>query len=450
MPFGGGHALLIGVGSHTYAPHLDVPISVEDAKAVAEILTNEDYCGYPQNQVKVLHDRSATREGILGELAELSGRVKPEDTVTIFYCGHGDYGTDGEYYLVGYDARISGSKVQAGTGVSQSALLGHLANIPAKRVLVIFNACHSAEISPTLSVDQALGSKILPDTAKDALLSTGSGRIIITACKEEQLSYIGKGDLSIFTQAVVDGLRGKGILPRGGFISAYDLYTSTFEAVKETVQESYQKPQEPELTVLKGSGPFAVALYKGAQETNLSLAEEKVELSEEMAVRPIAPEKSQRMFQVITQTGGVNFGQGNVIDIGGSVIGEQRVDTGGGAFVGGSVSTGGGDFVGRDQTITTTSISQGASLEEFTALLGELRAGVEAAVLDKKIQKLIESDISSTEVEANDSQPSLLVIESKLQGIQSLLQKAAGTGAAVVGLIEIVQRGLEMAQQLFK
>ena len=206
MPFGGGHALLIGVGSHTYAPHLDVPISVEDAKAVAEILTNEAYCGYPQNQVKVLHDRTATREGILGELAEMTGRVKSDDTVTIFYCGHGDYGTDGEYYLVGYDARISGSKVQAGTGVSQSALVERLANIPAKRVLVIFNACHSAEISPTLSVDQALGSKILPDTAKDALLSTGSGRIIITACKEEQLSYIGKGDLSIFTQAVVDGL----------------------------------------------------------------------------------------------------------------------------------------------------------------------------------------------------------------------------------------------------
>jgi len=451
MPFGGGHALLIGVGSHTYAPHLDVPISVEDAKAVAEILTNEDYCGYPQNQVKVLHDRSATREGILGELAELSGRVKPEDTVTIFYCGHGDYGTDGEYYLVGYDARISGSKVQAGTGVSQSALVERLANIPAKRVLVIFNACHSAEISPTLSVDQALGSKILPDTAKDALLSTGSGRIIITACKEEQLSYIGKGDLSIFTQAVVDGLRGKGILPRGGFISAYDLYTSAFEAVKETVQESYQKAQEPELTVLKGSGPFAVALYKGAQETNLSLAEEKVELSDEMAVRPITLEKSQRMYQQIIQTGGVNFGQGNVIEIGGSVIGEQRVDTGGGAFVGGSVSTGGGDFVGRDQTITTkTTISQGATLEQFTTLLSQMRDELAAAGLDEKVQKLIEGDISSTEMEANDSQPSLLVIESKLQGIQSLLGKAAGTGAAVVGLVEIVQRGLDMAQQLFK
>ena len=191
MPFSGGHALSIGVGSHTNAPQLNVPISVKDAQAVADILTNEAYCGYPSSQVKVLHDGSATQEGILAELTDLAGRVKQEDTVTIFYCGHGDYGTDGEYYLVSHDAHISGNKLKAGTGVSQTALIEHLGNIPAKRVLVIFNACHSAEISPTLSVDQALGSKILPDTAKDALLSSGSGRIIITACKEEQLSYIG-------------------------------------------------------------------------------------------------------------------------------------------------------------------------------------------------------------------------------------------------------------------
>ncbi|MCK4897468.1 MAG: caspase family protein, partial [Anaerolineales bacterium] len=191
MPFEGGHALLIGVGSHTYAPYLDVPISVDDAQAVANVLTSETYCGYPAHQVDVLHNGSATREGILNGLNELATSVKPEDTVTIFYCGHGDYGTDGEYYLVSHDTRIEGSRVKAGTGVSQAALVDSLQKIPAERVLVIFNACHSGEISPTLSVDQALGSKILPDTAKDALLSSGSGRIIITACKEEQLSYIG-------------------------------------------------------------------------------------------------------------------------------------------------------------------------------------------------------------------------------------------------------------------
>ena len=123
MPFEGGHALLIGVGSHAYAQNLNVPISVKDAKEISATLTNEDYCGYPLDQVKVLHDSTATREGILDSLAELANKVTADDTVTIFYCGHGDYGTDGEYYLISYDARISKNKVQAGTGVSQAALV---------------------------------------------------------------------------------------------------------------------------------------------------------------------------------------------------------------------------------------------------------------------------------------------------------------------------------------
>jgi uncharacterized caspase-like protein len=448
MSFQHGHALLIGVGSHTYAPQLDVPISVKDAEELAAILSDEAYCGYPSDQVSILHDSSANREGILDGLAELAGKVKPEDTVTIFYCGHGDYGTDGEYYLVSYDARISKNKVQAGTGVSQAALVDSLRKIPAERVLVIFNACHSGEVSPTLSLDEELRSRIVPDSTKDALLSTGSGRIIITACKEEQLSYIGKGEISLFTQAVVNGLRGKGVVPRGGFISAYDLYLATYEEVKATVSETYQKAQDPELTVLKGEGPFAVSLFRGAEETNLGLAEEKIELPEGAAVRPVSEQRSQRMYQVITQTGGVNFGQGNVIEVGGDVIGEQSIDTGGGAFIGGSVNTGGGTFVGRDQSQDTT-INQEISLDQFNELLVEIRNRLAKLDLDEPTQMSIENDIAFTETNANSGKPSLPVIENKLKGVQSLLKTTAGTGASVLGLVEIIQRGIEMAEKLF-
>ena len=156
------------------------------------------------------------------------------------------------------------------------------------------------------------------------------------------------------------------------------------------------------------------------------------------------------MFQVITQTGGVNFGQGNVVEIGGDVIGEQNVDTGGGAFIRGDVDTDGGAFVGRDQTITTeTTIKQDFTLDQFNELLLELRNGLAKLELEEPIQSSIESDIASAETAANSSQPSLPVIETRLKGIQSLLQTTAGTGAAVIGLVEIIQRGLEMAQTLF-
>lgn len=82
--------------------------------------------------------------------------------------------------------------------------------------------------------------------------------------------------------------------------------------------------QEPELTVLRGVGPFAVSLYRGASTLGDFAGDEPLPAS--MAVREVRPEKSARRF-------------------------EQRVNTGGGAYIGGNVNTGGGDFIGRDKIV---------------------------------------------------------------------------------------------------
>jgi len=467
MTFKQGHALLIGVGSHQNAPELNVPVTVADAKAVAEVLTNPGLGGYIPDQVQLLHDAAASSQGILGALDQLGKRTNANDTVLIFYCGHGDYGADGEYYLVSHDARLKGGKVASGSGVSQTALLTRLKTIPAQRVLMIFNACHSGEISPTLSVDQATGAKVLPNAAADALLSTGSGRIIITACREEQFSYIGSGQITLFTQALVDGLRGKGVLTRGGFISAFDLYTMIYETVSAKVRQLYNREQEPELTVLKGVGPFAVSLYKGAQETNLGLAEAPEVPTQVNAVRQVAPETSERLFQqIVNQSGGVSIGQA---DVSGNVIGDVHGDVIDARGAQGTIirPTGAVEQVFGNKIDRGTSLSGRGSagrgpndiavpthplptLDQFTNLLAKLHAGLGATGLAEKIQKSIVSDVTTVEVEAKDSQPSLPVIEAKLTSIQVLLQNTADVGPAALSLIEIVQKSLALARQLFK
>lgn len=349
MSFNQGHALLIGVGSHKFEPKLDVPITVADAQSMANVLQDDRFCGYLQEKITLLHDETATTDGILGALAELGERTRVDDTVLIFYSGHGEYGADGNYYLISHDARIDNRKVVSGTGVSQAALLDKLSGIRAGRVLMIFNACHSGEISPTLGIEDELGAKSLPNTAAGALLATGSGRIIITACREGQYSYIGDGQVTLFVQALVDSLQGKDVLPRGGYISAFNLYTAVYDMVSETVSQRYNRQQEPELTVLKGVGPFAVALFRGATDTNLSVAEEQVELPEYTAVRRVKEEKAQHLLQ---QFSGVQIG--SISDVHGSQIniaGGDVITTGGAAFVAGGVDTSGGDFVGRDKVV---------------------------------------------------------------------------------------------------
>ena len=123
MAFDKGHALVIGVGSHRHAPRLDARQTAADAHALASVLRDEQYCGYPDDQVELLQDQSANAAGILAALDRLAGRVKESDTVVIFYSGHGEYGADGNYYLVSHDAQLKDRKVVTGTGVSQVDLL---------------------------------------------------------------------------------------------------------------------------------------------------------------------------------------------------------------------------------------------------------------------------------------------------------------------------------------
>jgi len=365
MAFSQAHALVIGVGTHQNAPRINVPITVSDAKAVVEILQDGNICGYPANQVTLLHDSETTKVGILAALQALAGRVKAEDTVFFYYCGHGASGTDGNYYLVSHDARMDHDRVIAGTGLSEKELLEGLRAIPAKRVLMVFNACFSGNISPTLAIEgQELAASALPEDVSNALLATGEGRVIIVASRESQYSHVGSGTLTIFTQALVDGLRGKGVSNSGGFISAYSLYEHIYEAVSETVKEKYHAAQEPELTVLKGVGPFAVALYKGA--TTLGEFDGASQPVPDLpAVRQVDAKKAQRAlgnYGVVQGSGPPVQGNNNqVVGAGGILVGgsmtgdivtgqKTAINTGGAAYIGGNVNAG-GDFVGRDKIV---------------------------------------------------------------------------------------------------
>ncbi len=358
MPFPTAHALLIGIGTYAHAPQLDVPITAADANAVALVLRDPQYCGYLPEQVTLLSDAAASREGILAALDGLAARAGEGDTVFIFYAGHGEYGDDG-HYLTTQDTRLAGRKVAVGTGLREAELIAKLRAIKAKRLLLIINACHSGEISPVLAPgEEPLTGTPLPPQVSAALLGTGEGRVIISACRESQYSFIGPGPLTLFTQALVDGLQGKGVSSNRGYISVFDLYTHLYFALDEAVprkvsaavRQRYGEKQEPELTILKGVGPFAVALYRGA--TNLGDFNASGGPPEGTAVREVNPAYSQAMLRQHQQSIGDNAQVGAAVagDVHGNITVDQSGQRGGLSFGSGGqfgdISI--GDVAGRD------------------------------------------------------------------------------------------------------
>lgn len=300
MTFKQGHALIIGIGSYAHIPKANIPISVTDAQAVKTVLCDPQYCGYPPEQITFLHDAQTTRQDIVQTLDALAGSLKAEDTLMLYYCGHGEYGEDGDYYLTTHDTEVVGNRVKKDAGIRAAELIALLRKIQAKRLLLIFNACHSGALSPSLDLTEpakAFGDTSLPESETAALLGSGEGRIIITASRPDQKSWIGTGKMSIFAQAVVDGLSGKGMLinNNAGYISVFSLYEHIYTTVKEAAAQ-LNHTQEPELTVLKNVGTFPVALYRGA--SSLGIFDSQVDaLPDEAAVRTVDPKISQRVMQ---------------------------------------------------------------------------------------------------------------------------------------------------------
>jgi ElaB/YqjD/DUF883 family membrane-anchored ribosome-binding protein len=333
--FTSGHALIIGTGTYQHTPEKNVPITVADAQEVAAVLRNPQYCGYPDAQVKLLTDEQATREYILAALDALAQQTRTEDTVLLFYSGHGEYDQQHNFYLTTHDTRLDGKHIVPDTAISQAELLEKLRAIKAGRVLLLFNACHAGEVSPVLGDSEpSLSGQPLPQQATDALLSTGSGRIIITACREHQVSFVGAGAQTIFAQALVAGLRGQGLSSKAGYISAFDLYTHMYFAIEDAVdtqvipalKQRHGAAQEPELTILKGVGPFAVALYRGMG--TLGAFPEDHAPAEGTAVRRVNPQRSQWAMQSIISTAtvqGDNHGQNVGINYGTMTQNQQNI-----------------------------------------------------------------------------------------------------------------------------
>jgi hypothetical protein len=360
MAFEKGHALVIGVGSYQHASQMNVPITVEDALEVAAVLGDRRYCGYPEQQVMLLHDETATRQGIETALDQMAATLTEEDTFLLFYSGHGDYGENG-YYLTTYDTQINGGKVVAGSGLHEKVLLEKVQAIQAKRVFLIFNACHAGEVSPSsLGGESDTAGQGLPDRTATALLGTGEGRVIVTACRESQRSYFMKAAvLTFFTQALTDGLRGRGIEARRGYISIFDLYEYVFTAVSNEVKQRFGGlgwAQEPELTIQKGIGAMAVALHRGkAAGEELGAGDRPPMLGR--VVREVEPVDCKQALQQILSG---EFSAGRDMN----VAGRDQIDLRGsqGAIVSPAtgaviaqqfgntttINTGGGDYAGGD------------------------------------------------------------------------------------------------------
>lgn len=255
MKFNQGRALVIGIADYESVRKLP-PAVANDAHDIAETLRSEDCCGYPDVNVTVLVDGQATLAGIRAALAKLAADTTADDTVAIFFSGHGA--------LVPYDCKRS---VLTGTTIGEAELSAAIAAIKAPRVMVVVDACHAGGTASLKSdIDDDADDNLHEGFDDKSLqqLASGAGRVVFASSRATETSRVLKGERnSVFTTAMLAGMKGGAAVAGDDAIRVFDLFNYVSEAVRKAVPDR----QHPIFKATDLEQNFPVALALGGNKT---------------------------------------------------------------------------------------------------------------------------------------------------------------------------------------
>lgn len=203
------HALLIGIGN-------DLPVTVKDATAIYTILADKKLAGYPKENIILVTENNATRQGILDAFDTLISKIDETSSVMLFYSGHGGlYEPWNQFYLVPNNFDPENYEE---TWVTAEELKDKIAQINSQRLIFFLDCCHAAGMTkslPEIRLGKTSKSAENKDPFKHAdglaqRIDDGKGMSIISSCREDQLSYIMDGDSnSLYTKCLIEVLKGK-------------------------------------------------------------------------------------------------------------------------------------------------------------------------------------------------------------------------------------------------
>jgi hypothetical protein len=274
-----GYALIIGVGD-------DLPMTVDDALGLSDVLLDPARCAFPAAHVRVLTSRHASRDEVLAALDWLTVKVQadPEAMVIVFFSGHGVVIKTGRLLTFGWDLTDLPR-----TTISSVEFNERLRAIQAQKLVVLLDCCHAGKMAEAKGVP-LLQSPIPPKLVDT--LKAGSGRVVIASSRKDEVSYTGR-PYSVFTGALLEALAGYGAFEKDGYSRVLDVALWVGRKVPERTDER----QHPIVKVSNLEDNFALAYYAGGakEPRRLEWADPVPTISPELDV--VQKEAWQRMLR---------------------------------------------------------------------------------------------------------------------------------------------------------
>jgi len=240
-----GYAVVVGVGA-------DLPVTIDDATAIADLLGDLSRCAYATEQVRLLTGEKADRTNVLSALSWLAEMTGEDDTAIAYFSGHGIETPD--YYLMPYGYDMANLE---GTAIRGETFTEHLGAIKAKKLLVLLDCCHAGGQAEA----KGMIKSPLPPSAI-AQLGSSSGRVIIASSRKDEKSWTGN-PYSVFTAALLEAFAGYGAFEPDGYARVLDLAMWVGRKVPERTSDR----QHPIVKVSNLEDNFALAWYAGGEKS---------------------------------------------------------------------------------------------------------------------------------------------------------------------------------------
>ncbi|MCE1225571.1 MAG: SUMF1/EgtB/PvdO family nonheme iron enzyme [Geobacteraceae bacterium] len=250
-----GDLWLVTIGINYYLNWPRLKTAVNDAKAVKETLLKRYHLD-PARVVE-LTDEKATRKNILAAFRDLARKVKPDDSLLVYYAGHG--------HIDSITGKGSWIPVESGTDdpsawISNRDITDYrnINAIKARHVLLVSDSCFSG--------DFFRGNRGALPTINDAFLKkayTRSSRQAISSGGLEPVSDAGFGGNSVFSHFLVAALNNNR--------NPYLIPSEIFSEIKSGVgKNASQLPQFGDLHGTGGQdGGELILFLKGSTGTRL-------------------------------------------------------------------------------------------------------------------------------------------------------------------------------------
>jgi len=258
-------AVVIGVGRYESPDIPQLRYTVPDAEAIYQVLTGP--AGFKKEHVLLLTDKTEKKPTLrnirwaLGTF--LSRSARKDDTVLIFFAGHGAPEVDARgverdgfsKYLVPADAEPDDL---FSTALPMDDIQTIFARIEAERVVVLLDSCYSGAAGGRTFSSKKTRSSHVDDLFLERL-ARSKGRAILTASRPAEVSIelaeLGHG---IFTYYLVQGLKGAADLNRDGIVTLQELY----EYVEQQVTQKSRAVGGNQHPVMKGELEGVLPLVK--------------------------------------------------------------------------------------------------------------------------------------------------------------------------------------------